>query len=249
MKNFQSLFHLGYWLIAYAILIGIFSIAGELIQGVLFASILLPIVVVATYLFVYKLVTDLWFRGKKMLFILSTIVLLAVVIQIELLLVASFLITFGEYEIIKVNPSLYDIYVMVSATLLVALPAMIIEVAQQWKLLQEKPSPEKNKVNQLTVRSQGKNVLVQISVIQYLESYGDVIKINSDDRIISIRKSLSQLEKELPGFIRIHRSFLVNPTHIQSYTSETVQINKNELPVGRTYKDAFLKKMDLISNG
>jgi len=42
-------------------------------------------------------------------------------------------------------------------------------------------------------------------------------------------------------FIRIHRSFIVPINKIKSYTHESVEINKKELPIGKFYLNHFLK--------
>lgn len=246
MRKNQSLLHLGYWLIAYVALIGIFSISGELVQSVLFASMLLPVVLVASYFFVHKILAGFWFNDRKVLFILATTALFLGVILVELLLVASFLITFGDYNIIKINPQLNDVYVMVSAALLVAFPVIISETVHKWKKSGQLLTNSKPEAKKLTVRSSGKNRLISSDEIEFIESFGDIIKINISSEVISTRKSLSKMEKELPGFIRIHRSYLINPGFIESYTSEIVNINCTELPVGRTYKEAFLCKMDEV---
>jgi len=48
------------------------------------------VILSASYLFVYKILTDLWFKEKTVLFIFSTAVLLFFVIHLELLLVTFF---------------------------------------------------------------------------------------------------------------------------------------------------------------
>ncbi|MBT5424829.1 MAG: LytTR family transcriptional regulator, partial [Bacteroidetes bacterium] len=45
-------------------------------------------------------------------------------------------------------------------------------------------------------------------------------------------------------FLRVHRSFIVSLASIQSFTSESVEINEKEIPVSRSYKTAVLKKLE-----
>lgn len=214
MKNNHSLYHYFYWLFAYFALIGIFSISGDIVQSILFASLLLPVVLLASYLFVYKILTGFWLKERYVLFTLSTAALILFVIQLELLLVATFLITFGEYNIIKVNPNIHDIYIMVTAALMIAFPAIIYETVHQWKQSKQTSatSISTSKSKQIVVRSKGKNVVIPTEQILFMESFGDIIKINTNSakETISTRMSLTKMEDELPHFIRIHRSYKTN---------------------------------------
>jgi len=53
------------------------------------------------------------------------------------------------------------------------------------------------------------------------------------------------MEAKLPNswFLRIHRSFLVGIDKIDTYTNEFVEVNKEELPISRTYKESVLQKL------
>jgi DNA-binding LytR/AlgR family response regulator len=41
-----------------------------------------------------------------------------------------------------------------------------------------------------------------------------------------------------PGFVRIHRAFLVNRAEMKVLSSESVSVAGKELPVSRKYKDS-----------
>lgn len=242
----KSITHFIYWLIAYLALVRIFSISGDLIQSTLFASLLIPVIMIASYTFVYRLVPVFLFRQRHLLFGITSITLLFLVIYVELLIVTLFLISFGDYQIFNLNPQIHDIYVMISAPFMVAFPAVIIETLRHLhvqKLHTETESDSSHNTKQITVRSEGKNVILKLNSIYFAESFGDLIKIHTAANTITTRKSLSALGSQLPDFIRIHRSFLINPANITSYTHESLTIKERELPVGRTYKDEVISKL------
>jgi DNA-binding LytR/AlgR family response regulator len=62
------------------------------------------------------------------------------------------------------------------------------------------------------------------------------------------------IEKKLPAkqFLRVHRSFIVNIGSIQSIGDNTIYIKtkkkkKNEIPIGKVFKDNLLKALNVIA--
>jgi DNA-binding LytR/AlgR family response regulator len=54
---------------------------------------------------------------------------------------------------------------------------------------------------------------------------------------VSSKEKISHMENELPdGFLRIHRSFIVNRSKITSFAMDHVMLGEKELPVSRSYK-------------
>ena len=90
----------------------------------------------------------------------------------------------------------------------------------------------------LYVRSDRKMVKVLFDEILFIESLKDYLKIVTNNRTIVTRQSISGLEEMLPKdtFLRIHRSFIIAINKIDSYNGETIDIAKNELPIGRFFK-------------
>jgi len=90
----------------------------------------------------------------------------------------------------------------------------------------------------LYVRSDRKMVKVLFNEILYVESLKDYIKIATTGKTIITRQSISSLQQMLPkdAFLRIHRSYIVAINRIDSFNGETIDIAKNELPIGRLFK-------------
>jgi DNA-binding LytR/AlgR family response regulator len=94
------------------------------------------------------------------------------------------------------------------------------------------------------VRSERKMVKVDFEDIFYVESLSDYVKIITTDKTIITRETITNLEEKLnKNFIRIHRSFIVPINKINSYTNETIEINKKALPISRSYKESVLQKL------
>jgi len=90
----------------------------------------------------------------------------------------------------------------------------------------------------LYLRADRKMVKVLFNDILFIESLKDYIKIVTTNKTIISRQSISSLEEMLPknAFIRIHRSYIVAINRIDSFNGETIEIAKNELPIGRLFK-------------
>lgn len=97
------------------------------------------------------------------------------------------------------------------------------------------------------VKSDSKLLKVAYNEIQYVEAFADYVKIwiGDEKRIVTLQ-TMKNMENGLPAdkFIRVHRSFIVAIDKIESIQSNSVQIGKKEIPVGKNYKDGL---MELIS--
>lgn len=99
----------------------------------------------------------------------------------------------------------------------------------------------------VTFCSMRKKVTLLPSEILYVESCDTEVIIHSTDgRSLNNRTGISQWEALLgPGFIRIHRAFLVNGKYAKPESQDTVSVGDTRLPVSRKYQP---KVKDLISN-
>ncbi|HMC00515.1 MAG TPA: response regulator transcription factor [Flavobacteriaceae bacterium] len=90
----------------------------------------------------------------------------------------------------------------------------------------------------LYFRVDRKMVKVFFNEILYIESLKDYIKIVTVSKSIVTKYVLSTLDEILPrnDFLRVHKSYIVNISKIDSYNTDSIQILKNELPIGRFYK-------------
>jgi two-component system, LytTR family, response regulator len=93
----------------------------------------------------------------------------------------------------------------------------------------------------LFLNVQKKKVKVLFSEIVYIESQREYIKIVSTRNEYISKMGTHEIEALLPPhlFKRIHRSFIVSVSKIESYTAEMVEVNGVSIPIGRGYKDVI----------
>jgi two-component system, LytTR family, response regulator len=85
---------------------------------------------------------------------------------------------------------------------------------------------------------------IDTSDIIFIESIKDYIVVHRDGKEkLSAKYKISDLEEDLKGknFLRIHRSFIVNPLRITAFTHQDVELGTIQLPIGNSYKEYTMK--------
>lgn len=88
---------------------------------------------------------------------------------------------------------------------------------------------------------QKKKVKILFSEIVYIESQREYIKVVTTRSQYISKMSTHEIESLLPAqnFKRVHRSFIISLSKIESYTAEMVEVNGVAVPIGRGYRDAI----------
>ncbi len=93
----------------------------------------------------------------------------------------------------------------------------------------------------LFLNVQKKKVKILFSEIVYIESQREYIKIVTTKGEYLSKMGTQEIEELLPAnlFKRIHRSYIVSMSKIESYTAEMVEVNGISIPIGRGYRDVI----------
>lgn len=76
--------------------------------------------------------------------------------------------------------------------------------------------------------------------ILYFESSLRRVLLHAKSGIATLYGNLDEIEKAHPAFVRIHKSYLVNPRHIRALSAENVMTTDGEiLPVSRRYRQTL----------
>ncbi len=88
---------------------------------------------------------------------------------------------------------------------------------------------------------QKKKVKILFSEIVYIESQREYVKIKTTKKEYISKMSTHEIESLLPAnlFKRIHRSFIVSISKIESYTADTIEVSGVSIPIGRGYRDVM----------
>ncbi len=95
------------------------------------------------------------------------------------------------------------------------------------------------------VKANQKLIKLAYSEIYYVEAFADYVKIFLADKKIVTLQTMKNMEKKLPSdfFSRVHRSFIVNRNHIESFSTSMCEVNGVRIPIGKNYKDGFISLM------
>ena len=115
-----------------------------------------------------------------------------------------------------------------------------VKTAQKEKQPQDESDETKDFI---FLNVQKKKVKILFSEIVYIESQRAYIKIVTTKNEYVSKMTTQEMEELLPDklFKRIHRSYIVSVSKIESYTAEMVEVNGISLPIGRGYRGTIEK--------
>lgn len=98
----------------------------------------------------------------------------------------------------------------------------------------------------IKVKNQLKKVL--LTDIDAFEAYDNYSFVYTGEQKLIIGSTLKSIEERLKDFqfIRIHRSYVVNLQSIQGIEDDIVFLPQLKIPIGKTYKEDFMKRIQLL---
>ncbi|MFZ0668644.1 MAG: LytTR family DNA-binding domain-containing protein [Acidimicrobiales bacterium] len=108
------------------------------------------------------------------------------------------------------------------------------------QILRRVVGPEEEDFETVPVETGGRTVLISRQDITWVEAAGDYVRIHlRDGPSYLLRTSMSVLEEQWTGFVRIHRTYLVALHEIQELRTDgqrtSVKVAGTELPVSRRH--------------
>lgn len=174
-----------------------------------------------------------------------------------------FLTAFSDGPFIEkaktVNPSHYLLKPVTTDQLNIAIEMALHNFNENKKIVPEKQKlvfNNNNSVcsfysqnNYIFMKEGHRFIKINYSSILYIEAMGSSVKIVTENKNYIFSANLSQFFNQVNAttFIRIHKSFIVNINKIESFDLGEVSILIGDLtktlPIGRSYKDAFINNI------
>ncbi|MBR4712833.1 MAG: response regulator transcription factor [Paludibacteraceae bacterium] len=109
-------------------------------------------------------------------------------------------------------------------------------------------APVKSDRDFFMVKADYKLYKIDYASLIYIEGQSEYVTFHmKDKRRITAYYSLKKLEEELPAneFMRIHKSYIVSLSNIESVEGNMVTICGQKLAIGKNYKDALLSALNV----
>jgi len=89
------------------------------------------------------------------------------------------------------------------------------------------------------VKADYRLVRINLQDILYVEGLKDYVKIYLSEKPVVTQMSMKSLEEKLPSpeFIRVHRSYIVSFSKVESIQKNMLTIGKKEIPVSEPYRE------------
>jgi hypothetical protein len=112
-------------------------------------------------------------------------------------------------------------------------------------------APVYTNIDRLLVKKLGREFIIKVEDVQWLESSGNYVNLHINERIYPLRATLGNLSEQLveKGFCRIHRSHAIRLDAIESITplssgdSEVKLETGKVLNLSRRYKETFKSRL------
>jgi len=107
--------------------------------------------------------------------------------------------------------------------------------------------------NEVFIKRGSALIKLKIKEIIYVEALENYVTLNTRDEKFTILFTMKGIENQLPSdiFIRIHRSFIVNKSVIQTIKENVIDIivgdKLKSLPLGKSFRELLLKDITLMS--
>lgn len=110
------------------------------------------------------------------------------------------------------------------------------------------PAARRDDAESIIVKSEYKLLQIELRKILYIEGLKDYVKIFVEDepRPVLSLMSMKGLEDMLPSerFVRVHRSFIVQPEKIKVIERNRIVFGKEYIPISDNYKQHFFELLE-----
>jgi len=114
-------------------------------------------------------------------------------------------------------------------------------------LYESSSSPDQEKISASFIFIKEEHVTHKVDHLDilYVEAYGNYLKIHTSKKVYVTRETMQHFQEKLPRsiFVRCHKSFIVNLSHVTKAMGNVLYINSTEVPIGSLYKAEVMRQI------
>lgn len=105
----------------------------------------------------------------------------------------------------------------------------------------------KKEAESFFIKGDKKHHQVRFDEIKLIEGYGQYCKVHTNKEMILTLERLANIEESLPveEFMRVHKSYIVSVSKIQSIEGNMIEIDGHKIPIGQSYRKSVKEVLRL----
>ena len=106
---------------------------------------------------------------------------------------------------------------------------------------------------EIFIKKSSSLVKLKLKDIIFVEALENYVTLNTNDDRFTIHFTMKAIENQLPSgvFIRVHRSFIINKSMIQTIKENTLDLlvgdTLKSIPVGKSFRDSLLNDINVMA--
>jgi DNA-binding LytR/AlgR family response regulator len=114
----------------------------------------------------------------------------------------------------------------------------INKLAEQFFIREPEEAEREPKSVSIFIKEDQVTYRVNTELIYFIEAYGNYLKVHTAEKTYVSRQTMQEMLNQLPEdeFIRVHKSYIISLSHIDSISGNRIKLKGEEIPVGETYK-------------
>lgn len=234
----RVLTHILFWVLYFVFFGYIWAKDGNYYTSYFLELILLPIRILSVYCMIYLLIPKFLRAGRFWEFASGYAVMLLLCGLLQRVF------TYYYYDSLLLNDStpLFNLVAIAKNIILInstILFVSAIKITQLWRteIERNKALIKSNASQVLEIKSDKRVHRISPSDILYVESLGNYVTYHLKSRKLISYESLNDVSDKLGSdFLRIHKSYVINKSYVNSYNYEDVEIGSAKIPFGRAYR-------------
>lgn len=235
--NSRILTHVCFWIVYYIVYSLIWAHNYGIAASFYLELILLPPRMLAVYVTLYWLLPSFLMKQRYIVFLCCLVALLILCAIIQRL----FIHFFYEEILVQSDSTLWDLTALLKASLLINTTVLLGLCIKLLGLVEYQKNTQAQTTT-IKVKSNRKTYLLDCNNILYIEGLGNYVNYHlmNQEKITSyasIKSTMTLLPKQ---FLRVHKSYIINKEHIDSFSNEEVEIKGQQIPRSKSITDAEL---------